>query len=129
MDVVAARSRRVRQPRQNGKYFVIPSPTGPAGSGRRRVIRQGAGRWAQNGPAAEARHSSTPVDERFGSHDQSPLWRTPAEYQPVPLGERAMNGRFSTAEGKLCRVLMRTSPGKRSGHGIRQPNALRALDH
>ena len=23
-----------------------------------------------------------------------------------------MNGRFSTAEGKLCRVLMRTSPGK-----------------
>ena len=41
MDVVAARSRRVRQPRQNGKYFVIPSPTGPAGSGRRRGIRQG----------------------------------------------------------------------------------------
>ena len=41
MDVVAARSRRVRQPRQNGKYFVIPSPTGPGGSGRRRGIRQG----------------------------------------------------------------------------------------
>ena len=38
-----------------------------------------------------------------------------------------MNGRFSTAEGKLCRVLMRTSPGKRSGHGIRQPNALAHL--
>ena len=73
MDVVAARSRRVRQPRQNGKYFVIPSPTGPAEGGDVEVSAKGGGGLKTDllpRPGTAQRRAS----KGSGSHDQSPLW-------------------------------------------------------
>ena len=42
---------------------------------------------------------------------------------------RAITGRASASVGKLCRVLMPTSPSKRSAHCVHPPTADRAHRH